>query len=70
MREPANKRMLTDVSGLRSYRCTIIKLTNPSEFREGAENVAFCLDKGHKRMRESVLNQLRPLCRGTSAPSH
>jgi hypothetical protein len=35
MREPANKRMLTDVSGLRSYRCTIIKLTNPSELREG-----------------------------------
>jgi hypothetical protein len=51
MREPANKRMLTDVSGLRSYRCTIIKLTNPSEFREGAANVAFSLDKGHKRMR-------------------
>jgi len=25
MREPANKRMLTDVSGLRSYRCTIIE---------------------------------------------
>ena len=49
MREPANKRMLTDVSGLRSYRCTIIKLTNPSEFREGAENVASSLDKGHKR---------------------
>ena len=51
MREPANKRMLTDVSGLRSYRCTIIKLTNPSEFREGTENVASSLDKGHKRMR-------------------
>jgi hypothetical protein len=55
MREPANKRMLTDVSGLRSYRCTIIKLTNPSEFREGAENVAFRLDKGHKRMRSLIL---------------
>src|SRR6266446_5033303 len=26
MREPANKRMLTDVSGLRSHRCTIIRI--------------------------------------------
>ena len=28
MREPANKSLLTDVSRLRSYRCTIIALTN------------------------------------------
>jgi len=54
MREPADKRMLTDVSGLRSYRCTIMKMTNPSELREGTENVAFSLDKGHKRMRIST----------------
>jgi hypothetical protein len=51
MREPANKRMLTDVSGLRSYRCTIIELTNSPEFRERTAHAASNLDKGHKRMR-------------------
>ena len=29
MREPANKRMLTDVSGLRSHRCTISRIDIP-----------------------------------------
>jgi hypothetical protein len=51
MREPANKRMLTDVSGLRSYRCTIIELTTSLEFRERTAHAASNLDNGHKRMR-------------------
>jgi hypothetical protein len=51
MREPANKRMLTDVSGFRSYHCTIIKLPNSLEFPERTLQAASNLDKGHKRMR-------------------
>jgi hypothetical protein len=35
MREPANKRLLTDVSRLCSYRCTIIVPIISSEFVEG-----------------------------------
>ena len=69
MREPANKRMLTDVSGLRSYRCTIIKLANPSEFREGTENVASNLDKGHKRMRTATWPRSR-YCGATTSISN
>ena len=34
MREPANKSLLTDVSRLRSYRCTIIALTTSNELVE------------------------------------
>jgi hypothetical protein len=45
---------LTDVSGLRSYRCTIIDLTNPPELREGTAYAASNLDRGHKRMRLMV----------------
>ena len=51
MREPANKSMLTDVSGLRSYRCTIIASTTSPEFVERAGCGASELDMGHKRMR-------------------
>ena len=35
MREPANKRLLTDVSRFRSYSCTIIVPIISSEFVEG-----------------------------------
>jgi hypothetical protein len=55
MREPANKRMLTDVSGLRSYRCTIIEPTTSSELREGTTHIASNLDRGHKRMRSEYI---------------
>jgi hypothetical protein len=34
MREPANKSLLTDVSRLRSYRCTIIASTTSNELVE------------------------------------
>src|ERR1700730_2893475 len=51
MREPANKRMLTDVSGLRSHRCTIIASTLSPQRGESRGCGASVLDKGHKRMR-------------------
>jgi hypothetical protein len=46
MREPANKRMLTDVSGFRSYRCTISECQTLSSFRERMRQVDPNLDKG------------------------
>src|ERR1700676_4915723 len=51
MREPANKRMLTDVSGLRSHRCTIIASTLSPQRGESRGCGASVLDKGHKRIR-------------------
>jgi len=35
MREPANESLLTDVSRLRSYRCTIIASTTSNELVDG-----------------------------------
>jgi hypothetical protein len=54
MREPANKRMLTDVSGLRSYRCTIIASIISPQFVERRAVAPPTLDMGHKRMRLEV----------------
>jgi hypothetical protein len=51
MREPANKSLLTDVSGLRSYRCTIININALSAAVESTGCGASELDQGHKRMR-------------------
>jgi hypothetical protein len=55
MREPANKSLLTDVSGFRFHPCTIIASILLPEFREKALSHAPCLDTGHKRMRTSTL---------------
>src|SRR5205085_687150 len=52
MREPANKRMLTDVSGLRFHRCTIIASISLPFLRRGRVGASRRLDRGHKRMRE------------------
>ena len=51
MREPANKRMYTDVFGLRSHLCTITSQHLSRSFRRGAGSRALQLDMGHKRMR-------------------
>jgi hypothetical protein len=51
MREPANKSLLTDVSRLRSYRCTIIASTTSNELVERTGPMARLeLDMGHKRV--------------------
>jgi hypothetical protein len=48
MREPANKSLLTDVSRLCSYRCTIIVSTTSLVFVEGQDVARKVLDMGHK----------------------
>src|SRR5215831_457282 len=58
MREPANKRMLTDVSGLRSHRCTIIRIDISPESVESRVVAPPRLDKGHKRMRAELVHTL------------
>src|SRR5437763_3034558 len=50
MREPANESLFTDVSRLRSYRCTIIVPTTSRAFVEREGCCASELDKGHKRV--------------------
>ena len=50
MREPANKSLLTDVSRLRSYRCTIIASTTSREVVERMGCDASKLDNGHKSL--------------------
>ena len=49
--EPANKRMITDVSRLRSYRCTIIASTPLRSSWRGRVVAPPKLDMGHKSMR-------------------
>src|SRR5262245_60468756 len=49
MREPADQRMITDVSRLRPYRCTIIVRVPRTDYRVARPNEArIVLDKGHK----------------------
>src|SRR5437763_9705805 len=50
MREPANESLFTDVSRLRSYRCTTIVPTTSRAFVEREGCCASELDKGHKRV--------------------
>src|SRR2546423_2843340 len=54
MREPANESLFTDVSRLRSYRCTIIVPTTSRAFVEREGCCASELDKGHKRVGKGV----------------
>src|SRR5438105_15962046 len=51
MREPANKSLLTDVSRLRSYRCTITASIPLRSSWRGWAVARPRLDTGHKRMR-------------------
>lgn len=52
MREPANKSLLTDVSGFCFHPCTIIP--NSPKFLEKTLRHASTLDIGHKRMTVAV----------------
>src|SRR4051794_12666118 len=60
MREPANESLFTDVSRLRSYRCTIIVSTTSRAFVEREGCCASELDKGHKRVGKAAGHDLRP----------
>ena len=51
MREPANKSLLTDVSGLRFHPCTIIPTHALPQFLETPFVMPYLLNSGHKRMR-------------------
>src|SRR5205814_4007115 len=51
MREPANKSLLTDVSGFCFHHCTIISTRTSPQFLEKTLRHASTLDMGHKRMR-------------------
>jgi len=55
MREPANKSLLTDVSGFCFHLCTIIHTDNSPQLLEKTLHHASTLDMGHKRMRFSLL---------------
>src|SRR5438046_1992973 len=54
MREPANKSLLTDVSGFCFHPCTIIPRSYSPKCLEKTLRHAPTLDMGHKRMREAV----------------
>src|SRR5438067_12635355 len=78
MREPANESLFTDVSRLRSYRCTIIVPTTSRAFVEREGCCASELDKGHKRVGKGVPLHAVPTrlpsfsestCRLTHAPA-
>src|SRR5256885_4745058 len=60
MREPANESLFTDVSRLRSYRCTIIVPTTSRAFVEREGCCASELDKGHKRVGKGAQSVLSP----------
>src|SRR3954452_11643410 len=66
MREPANKRMLTGVSGLRSYHCTIIASITLRGLAESQAVAPRPLDMGHKRMRWGESRAMRPDARAKS----
>src|SRR5262245_16070563 len=65
MREPANKRMLTDVSGLRSYRCTITVSTPLRSSWRDRVLASPRLDTGHKSMRPEFFCR-RDVCMANS----
>src|SRR5436305_6568934 len=60
MREPANESLFTDVSRLRSYRCTIIVPTTSRAFVEREGCCASEVDKGHKRVGKGAQAQIAP----------
>src|SRR3954468_19211726 len=66
MREPANESLFTDVSRLRSYRCTIIVPTTSRAFVEREGCCASELDKGHKRVGKGAPAQTEPQSRSTA----
>src|SRR5205823_10961393 len=66
MREPANKSLLTDVSGFCFHPCTIIPTHTSPQFPEKTLRHVSTLDLGHKRMRSgihSLAAQGRPAAR-------
>jgi len=67
MREPANESLFTDVSRLRSYRCTIIVPTTSRAFVEREGCCASEVDKGHKRVGHQGV--FTPVCDGLWAPA-
>src|SRR2546421_5455909 len=68
MREPANESLFTDVSRLRSYRCTIIVPTTSRAFVEREGCCASELDKGHKRVGKGAPAQTEPQSQSSRAP--
>src|ERR1043166_7393745 len=68
MREHANESRITDVSRLRSHRCTIIASTGSNEHRWARRVVLPGLDMGHKsEMRELSSRISLSLIRATAS---
>ena len=61
MREPANKSLLTDVSGFCFHPCTIIPTHTSPQFLEKTLPHASNLDMGHKRMTSKPLRRNQSL---------